>query len=163
MLQFFFLQKKFLSLVYFLRCQKVKELSTLLCDIVFHSFSLVYCIIPIAALCVSGTQQNQQQNNVSSMQTTTVSASSVLPGGHPGPLLSWAPPPGNFQVPHPNNILHTHTSHHSLHHHHLTAVNVAHQSTVTPLATPSHYQSHELSFLGHVKDFWDEERTSAKR
>ncbi|XP_071638953.1 uncharacterized protein [Temnothorax longispinosus] len=36
----------------------------------------------------AGTQQNQQQNNVSSMQTTTVSASSVLPGGHPGPLLS---------------------------------------------------------------------------
>jgi len=113
--------------------------------------------------CAAGTQQNQQQNNVSSMQTTTVSASSVLPGGHPGPLLSWAPPPGNFQVPHPNNILHTHSSHHSLHHHHLTAVNVAHQSSVTPLTTSGHYQSHELSFLGHVKDFWDEKRTSMKR
>ncbi|XP_018377838.1 PREDICTED: zinc finger protein 551-like isoform X3 [Trachymyrmex cornetzi] len=36
----------------------------------------------------AGTQQNQQQNNVSNMQTTTVSASSVLPGGHPGSLLS---------------------------------------------------------------------------
>ncbi|XP_011301382.1 zinc finger and BTB domain-containing protein 49 isoform X2 [Fopius arisanus] len=36
----------------------------------------------------AGGQQNQQQNNVSNMQTTTVSASSVLPGGHPGPLLS---------------------------------------------------------------------------
>lgn len=35
-----------------------------------------------------GTQQNQQQNNVSNMQTTAVTASSVLSGGHPGPLLS---------------------------------------------------------------------------
>ncbi|OAD51986.1 hypothetical protein WN48_03538 [Eufriesea mexicana] len=36
----------------------------------------------------AGTQQNQQQNNVSNMQTTAVTASSVLSGGHPGPLLS---------------------------------------------------------------------------
>lgn len=33
-------------------------------------------------------QQSQPQNNVTNMQATAVSTSSVLPGGHPGPLLS---------------------------------------------------------------------------
>lgn len=42
---------------------------------------IIYCL-------GGGQQQSQQQNNVTNMQATAVSASSVLPGGHPGPLLS---------------------------------------------------------------------------
>lgn len=120
--------------------------------------------------------QNPHQNGVSSSLQSSSSSSSVLPGNHPGSLLSWAPPTGNFQVPNPANLLHA--SHNGVissnnsstsssvaaslaaaHHHHaqqLAAAVAAASSNAASGYQAAAAVAHELgTFLGsHMKDFW---------